>query len=179
MYPGRAPDWDRLYETAQSQEGHFTTEQGRDAGYSPQLLVKYLGSGKVRRVRRGVYRLKHFPPGQHEDLVVLWLWSGRSGILSHETAAHAQTKVSVPLLSFYSADDSLVPPFEAQMMAGYEVGNPLQATYEVTRGEHAYFFDRWWQQRAILLQFCSPRPQPAHKRLCLLVEAQQEQTLNG
>src|SRR6266496_1516196 len=39
------------------------------------------------------------------------------------------------------------------MMAGYEVGNPLQRTLEVTRGEHAYFFDRWWQQRAILLYF--------------------------
>ena len=80
-------------------------------------------------------------------------------ILSHETAAHAQTLVSVPLLSFYSADDSLVPPFEAQMMAGYEVGNPIQATYEVTRGEHAYFFDRWWQQRAILLYFKAMLPE--------------------
>ena len=75
------------------------------------------------------------------------------GILSHETAFHAQTKVKVPLLNIYSADDSLVPAFEAQMMAGYEVGNSLQRTLEVTRGEHAYFFDRWWQQRAILLYF--------------------------
>jgi hypothetical protein len=61
--------------------------------------------------------------------------------------------VRVPLLNLYSADDSLVPAFEAQMMAGYEVGNPLQRTLEVTRGEHAVFFDRWWQQRAILLYF--------------------------
>jgi pimeloyl-ACP methyl ester carboxylesterase len=75
------------------------------------------------------------------------------GILSHETAFHAQQKVRVPLLNVYSADDSLVPAFEAQMMAGYEVGNPLQRTLEVTRGEHAYFYDRWWQQRAILLYF--------------------------
>jgi hypothetical protein len=75
------------------------------------------------------------------------------GILSHETAFHAQQKVKVPLLNVYSADDSLVPAFEAQMMAGYEVGNSLQRTLEVTRGEHAYFFDRWWQQRAILLYF--------------------------
>jgi dienelactone hydrolase len=80
------------------------------------------------------------------------------GILAHETAAHAQTKVRVPLLGLYSADDSLVPAFEAGMMAGYEAGNPLQATYEVTRGEHAYFFDRWWQQRAILLYFKTVLP---------------------
>lgn len=72
-------------------------------------------------------------------------------ILSHETAFHAQTSVTVPLLSFYSADDSLVAPFQARMMAAYESGNPLQRTIELTRGEHAYFYDRWWQQRAILL----------------------------
>ena len=82
-------------------------------------------------------------------------------ILAHETAAHAQTRVTVPLLGFYSADDSLVPSFQAGMMAGYEAGNPLQATYEVTRGEHAYFFDRWWQQRAILLYFKTVLPSAA------------------
>ena len=74
------------------------------------------------------------------------------GILAHETAYHAQQRVKVPLLNVYSADDSLVPAFEAEMMAD-EVGNALQRTLEVTSGEHAYFFDRWWQQRAILLYF--------------------------
>jgi len=88
MSPSRktGPDWDRLYETALAQEGHFTTQQALDAGYSSQLLVKYLNSGKINRVRRTVYRLKHFPPGQQEDLVALWLWSDRAGIFSHETA---------------------------------------------------------------------------------------------
>ena len=80
------PDWDRLYETALAQEGHFTTQQALDAGYSSQLLVKYLNSGKIIRVRRTVYRLTHFPPGQQEDLVAVWLWSDRAGIFSHETA---------------------------------------------------------------------------------------------
>jgi dienelactone hydrolase len=74
-------------------------------------------------------------------------------VLSHESAFHAQTSVTAPLLSFYSADDSLVAPFEARMMAAYESGNPLQRTIELQRGEHAYFYDRWWQQRAILLYF--------------------------
>src|SRR4029077_7365889 len=55
-------------------------------------------------------------------------------------------------------DDSLVPSFEARMMAGYELGKPLQRTLEVTRGEHAYFFDRWWQQRALLLYFKTTLP---------------------
>lgn len=56
------------------------------AGYSPQLLHKYIGNGKVVRVRRGIYRLVHFPSGEHEDLVVLWLWAEQAGVFSHETA---------------------------------------------------------------------------------------------
>jgi predicted transcriptional regulator of viral defense system len=81
-----APNWDRLFEIAVSQEGHFTTEQAASAGYSTQLLFKYLKNGRVTRVRRGVYRIVHFPAGDHEDLATLWLWSERSAVFSHETA---------------------------------------------------------------------------------------------
>jgi hypothetical protein len=74
-------------------------------------------------------------------------------ILARESAFHAQRAITVPLLNFYSADDSLVPSFEASMTAGYEAGRPLQRTLLVSRGEHAYFYDRWWQQEAILRYF--------------------------
>ncbi|MGZ8694438.1 MAG: hypothetical protein ACXWYS_03260 [Gaiellaceae bacterium] len=74
-------------------------------------------------------------------------------ILSHENAFHRQFKVAVPLLNLYSADDSLVAGFQARMMASYEGGNPLQLTVQLERGEHAYFFDRWWQQRSMFLSF--------------------------
>ena len=80
------PRWSQLYETAAAQEGHFTTAQAAESGYYPQLLTKYLKNGRIVRVRRGVYRLVHFPPGDHEDLVVVWLWSDRVGVFSHETA---------------------------------------------------------------------------------------------
>ena len=81
-----APSWDRLFEFAVGQDGHFTTKQAAIAGYSPQLLVKYLKNGRVIRVRRGVYRIVHFPAGEHEDLATLWLWSEQKGVFSHETA---------------------------------------------------------------------------------------------
>lgn len=85
---------------------------------------------------------------------------GTSGfaILSHETAMHAEPSIRVPLLNFYTQDDSLVPAFEAQMMAAYSAGSPLEQTVELQRGEHAYFFDRWWQQRAALLYFNAMLP---------------------
>jgi predicted transcriptional regulator of viral defense system len=82
----KSPRWDELYELASAQEGHFSTRQAAHVGYSPQLLAKYLRNGRVARVRRGVYRLVHFPAGDHEDLVTVWLWSEREGVFSHETA---------------------------------------------------------------------------------------------
>jgi predicted transcriptional regulator of viral defense system len=83
--PPEAPDWDSLFSVAESQAGYFTTSQAAGAGYSPQLLA-YLVDKKVERVRRGIYRLVHFPASDHEDLVVLWLWSEQVGVFSHETA---------------------------------------------------------------------------------------------
>ena len=81
-----SPDWDRLFEIAVAQDGLFTTQQAAEAGYSPQLLAHHLGAGRMVRVRRGVYRLVHFPAGDHEDLTTVWLWSEREGVFSHQTA---------------------------------------------------------------------------------------------
>src|SRR5262245_47209826 len=80
------PDWDRLFEVASSQEGLFTTEQALGAGYSPQLLVHHVRAGRIRRLRRGIYRVVHYPVGEHEELVELWLWTQQQGVLSHQTA---------------------------------------------------------------------------------------------
>ncbi|AKF87444.1 Transcriptional regulator, AbiEi antitoxin, Type IV TA system [Myxococcus fulvus] len=82
----QAPDWNRLFEFALGQAGLFTTKQAAEAGYSSQLLVHYLHIGKVVRIRRGVYRLVHYPQGQDEALVTVWLWSEQQGVFSHETA---------------------------------------------------------------------------------------------
>jgi predicted transcriptional regulator of viral defense system len=80
------PDWDQLFATAAAQEGLFTTKQALAAGYSPQLLVHYVHAGKTIRVRRSIYRLVHFPAGEHEELVVAWLWSELAGVISHQSA---------------------------------------------------------------------------------------------
>jgi len=84
--PPSKPDWDRLFETAGAQEGYFTTRQAADAGYSSQLLLKHIRAGRVARTRRGIYRLVHFPAGEHEELVTAWLWSERAGVISHQNA---------------------------------------------------------------------------------------------
>jgi predicted transcriptional regulator of viral defense system len=77
---------DRLFGIVAAQEGLFTTQQAEAAGYSDQLLVHHVNRGNFLRVRRGIYRLVHFPTGDNEELVEIWLWSDRRGVFSHETA---------------------------------------------------------------------------------------------
>lgn len=84
--PPPRPDWDRLYETAAPQGGFLTLAEASAAGYSPPLVAFHIHSGRLVRAGRGILRLTHFPAGDHEDLIVLWLWSNRTGTLSHETA---------------------------------------------------------------------------------------------
>jgi predicted transcriptional regulator of viral defense system len=84
--PAAKPDWDLLFETASAQVGYFTTKQAAEAGYSSQLLLKHIRAGRVARTRRSIYRLVHFPAGEHEELVTAWLWSERAGVVSHQTA---------------------------------------------------------------------------------------------
>lgn len=64
----------------------FTTQQAAEVGFSPQLLTYHVRAGRIVRVWRGVYRLVHFPPGGHEDLIAVWLWSEQQGVFSHQTA---------------------------------------------------------------------------------------------
>lgn len=86
MPDAKSPSWDALYATAELQAGYFTTAQGADAGYSPQLLYKHLKAGRIRRAHRGIYRLVHFPTSDEEHLVECWLWAEQAGVFSHETA---------------------------------------------------------------------------------------------
>ena len=80
------PHPDPLYILAAGQEGHFTTAQAEASGYSRQLLRHHVLGGTFLRVQRGIYRFVQFPAGTHEHLVVAWLWSEQTGVLSHQTA---------------------------------------------------------------------------------------------
>jgi predicted transcriptional regulator of viral defense system len=89
-HSSNGPSWDRLFEVAGAQDGYFTTKQAADAGYSSQLLLKHIRAGRIARLQRGIYRLVHFPAGEHDELVTAWLWSDRAGVVSHQTALALQ-----------------------------------------------------------------------------------------
>ncbi len=77
---------DPLFTTAARQDGLFSTAQAAKNGYSRQLLRHHVLGGKFARVQRGIYRFVEFPAGNHEELVVAWLWSQQIGVVSHQSA---------------------------------------------------------------------------------------------
>src|SRR6266478_1472153 len=90
----------RLYETAQSQQGFFTTKQAIRGGLAEKTHAYHVKAGNWIRVHRGIYRLAYFPPAERPDLMLWYLWSqNRRGIpegtYSHETAlSHTNSRTS-------------------------------------------------------------------------------------
>lgn len=81
-------DHDRLYEVAESQSGYFTAAQAISAGMDRSTLSHHarLG-GRFERVRRGLYRLRHFPTSSREHVVAAWLPLRSAGaVVSHASA---------------------------------------------------------------------------------------------
>jgi very-short-patch-repair endonuclease len=72
---------------AASQQGVFTREQARNAGFSKTSINWRLGSGLWERVYAGVYRLPSAPPSWHSALMAALLWAGEEAVLSHRAAA--------------------------------------------------------------------------------------------
>jgi len=99
---GRAERFDALFRHAEAQSGFFTSSQAAAAGYSGRLLSHHAQWRHIERVGRGIYRLVHFPQvSDAEDLVVHWLWSGRAGVFSHETALQLhQLSDAMPALAY-------------------------------------------------------------------------------
>jgi Domain of unknown function (DUF4365) len=82
---GRAED--RLEDIAKEQAGYFTADQAHAAGCFADYLNYLERRGKVETIAEGVLRLSKFPPmSDVEDLVVVWLQSGKKGVVSHHTA---------------------------------------------------------------------------------------------
>lgn len=85
-------DHDGLYRLAEAQAGYFTTAQALDTGMDRSTLRHHARpGGRYRHVRRGLYRLHHFPSSAHEEIVAAWLPLRDTGaVVSHETALHMQ-----------------------------------------------------------------------------------------
>jgi predicted transcriptional regulator of viral defense system len=81
----------RLYETARSQQGFFTTKQAIRAGFAEKTHTYHAKVGNWIREHRGIYRLADFPTAERPDLMLWYLWSQNrqevpEGTYSHDTA---------------------------------------------------------------------------------------------
>jgi len=81
------PDHECLFATASEQHGFFTSAQARRCGFTRFLLAHHAETGRVIRVRRGLYRLRNYPSSLHEETVAAWLAVGEDvAVVSHESA---------------------------------------------------------------------------------------------
>ena len=81
------PDATALHRIAYSQDGYFTSRQGRESGFSAQLLAHHVRSGRYDHVRRGLFRLRDYPGSSHEEVREKWLAVGANrAVISHESA---------------------------------------------------------------------------------------------
>ena len=81
-------DHDALYRQAEAQAGYFTASQAVEAGMDRSTLHFHARpGGRYERVRRGLYRLRHFPSSPQEHVMATWLpLRGAGAVVSHESA---------------------------------------------------------------------------------------------
>jgi predicted transcriptional regulator of viral defense system len=79
---------DELYRLAEAQAGYLTAQQAVNAGMDRSTLRHHARpGGRYERVRRGLYRLRHFPSSPHEHVMAAWLPLRDAGaVVSHESA---------------------------------------------------------------------------------------------
>ena len=82
-------DIDKLRDVALDQHGYVTTAQAEEAGVSRPMLSYLVGSSRVERPVRGIYRVPQVPPTEHDAAHLAILWAGEGAVLSHDTALAA------------------------------------------------------------------------------------------
>ena len=80
-----------LFAQAIGQGGYFTAKQAHEAGYGYGHLEYHTSVRNFERVEHGLYRLPSVPPGEHDDLIRLSLWSRNQkdepqAVVSHDSA---------------------------------------------------------------------------------------------
>ena len=153
----------RLYETAEAQQGFFTTKQAKAAGFAENTHPYHVQVGNWVREHRGIHRLAQFPPADRPDLVLWSLWSrNRSqeteGVYSHQTALSlhdlsdlnpSQLDMTVPtkfrrnseipgILVLHFAD---IPAVDVEAGPGFKFTRPLRTILDLMEAdtvEHSF-----------------------------------------
>lgn len=146
-----------LFRLASTQSGYFTAAEGLKLGYTYQAQKYHVDAGNWQRVDRGLFRLPEIPVGEFEDLVRWFLWSGRRGFVSHETAlaVHELGDVNPRKIHMTVPDDfrtegpehlvlhrSHVPSGDIQERGGFRITSPLRSIFDVAPVATQHVVDR-------------------------------------
>ncbi len=141
----------KLYAIAEEQGGYFTAAQAVESGYRYPQQVYQRRIGAWEQIDHGIFRLRHFPQSEHEDLVRWSLWSrNRYGepqaTISHDTAADlygfgdvmpAKIHLTVPPGFRKRAPDACVlhiarlAPTDIVVRGGFQITTPLRTVIDL------------------------------------------------
>jgi len=89
----KKPNFDRLYEIADGQQGFFTAHQATECGFSRQLQVYYLKKGEWIRHARSIFKLASYSNASvyPDNYYITQLWSENQqgqyeGVMGYTTA---------------------------------------------------------------------------------------------
>ena len=153
MKQPRKDSFQHLYETAEAQQGVFTTKQAKAAGFAENTHPYHVQVGNWIREHRGIYRLALFPQTDHPDLAIWSLWSRNrnqetEGVYSHQTALSlhelsdvnpAKLHMTVPprfrrnseMPGILVLHRGIVPPQDLQTAQGFQFTRPLRTIVDV------------------------------------------------
>ncbi len=143
-----------LFSKALEQSGYFTSKQARESGYGYPHIEYHESVGNFERVGHGLYRLRGLPPGEHDDLVRLSLWSRDradrpQAVVSHESALvlhelsellPPETHLTVPRTFRKEAPRGVVlhkatlAPSDIEERAGFHLTSPLRTLLDAAAG---------------------------------------------
>lgn len=139
----------RLAQLARHQSGYFTAAQALAVGHSYASQRYHVERGNWIRVNRGIFRLREWPVGEHEDLVRWSLWAGNDAVVSHDTALSfhdlgdanpARVHLTVPKGFRRSAPGvelhiGAVKPDDVRHGEGFRVTTPVRSLLDAAASE--------------------------------------------
>jgi predicted transcriptional regulator of viral defense system len=120
--PGRV--FNDLLDHAQQQYGYLTPADARELDANPALLRQMAARGTIERVGHGLYRVPTVPPTPLDAYMEAVLWTGRRGVLSHETA-----------LDLYELADVNPSAIHLTVPRAFRTHREIPSTYRMHRGD--------------------------------------------
>jgi predicted transcriptional regulator of viral defense system len=144
-----------LYARAFGQGGYFTAKQAQEAGYGYGHLEYHTSIGNFERIEHGLYRLPSIPPGEHDDLIRLSLWSRNQkdepqAVVSHDSALVLHNlgellpdKIHLTVSPGFRKPPppecvlhkAVLAPEEVEERSGFRVTTPLRTLLDVAAGD--------------------------------------------